>query len=191
MTLYVYANPHNTKGVIITPSSASSVFFGGGGWPHNIATLNSDCKSTIRLSYDLMQLLSTRESLLIISKKRKGINLQWNTKRCRPSSKRYCAQNKDNNIFCFRTPNVSFKYFCSLLQLTKLEGATTNFRDTYEAQRLSAFQGYANLVTPNIQRVVEFAKRVPGNMNQVIVVLARTFGWVKLWLPNRLQLARV
>ena len=52
----------------------------------------------------------------------------------------------------------------SLLQLTKLEGATTNFRDTCEAQRLSAFQGYANLVTPNIQRVVEFAKRVPGNM---------------------------
>ncbi len=61
------------------------------------------------------------------------------------------------------TPRHVFKKGAScLFQLTKLEGATSNFRDTHEAQRLAAFQGYANLVTSSIQRVVEFAKRVPG-----------------------------
>ena len=54
----------------------------------------------------------------------------------------------------------------------KLGGANTDFRDTYETQRLSAFQGYANLVTSNIQRVVEFAKRVPGKLKATLRVKA-------------------
>ncbi len=50
-----------------------------------------------------------------------------------------------------------------MFQTTKLE-PSLDVCDTLEAQRLSAFQGYANLVTSNIQRLVEFAKRVPGEL---------------------------
>lgn len=61
-----------------------------------------------------------------------------------------------------------------------------NTAESLESQRLACFSNLAVLITPSIQKVVEFAKRVPGfpeiaQDNQLILIKA---GFFEIWLTR-------
>ncbi|CAN7998628.1 unnamed protein product, partial [Ixodes hexagonus] len=61
--------------------------------------------------------------------------------------------------------------------------------DSPEQSKLGLWQQFATLVTPSVQRVVEFAKRVPGFLelvqdDQLILIKASLAGFFEVWLVH-------
>ena len=71
--------------------------------------------------------------------------------------------------------------FLYVLQMTKIEipDAMVQFSDEeLEAQRMLMWQCFSQFITPSIQCVVEFAKRVPGTVN---FLKFRTLYFILFW----------
>lgn len=57
--------------------------------------------------------------------------------------------------------NVIF-FFQNTSEVSSDPEAASSTMDTLEQQKITMWQSFAVFMTPSIQRVVEFAKRVPG-----------------------------
>lgn len=66
-----------------------------------------------------------------------------------------------------------------------MPGATTTV-DSLEQQKIVMWQNFAVLVTPSIQRVVEFAKRIPGflELTQDDQLIMIKLGFFEIWLVH-------
>ncbi len=62
----------------------------------------------------------------------------------------------------------------------------TGAADSLEQQKIVMWQHFAVLVTPSIQRVVEFAKRVPGfiDLSQDDQLILIKLGFFEIWLTH-------
>lgn len=58
--------------------------------------------------------------------------------------------------------------------------------DSLEQQKIGMWQNFAVLITPSIQRVVEFAKRIPGflDLTQDDQLIMIKLGFFEIWLVH-------
>lgn len=76
--------------------------------------------------------------------------------------------------------NFFFSLFCTHFQIA------TSVSETMEFQKIWLWQQYAARVTPGVQRIVEFAKRVPGfcDFTQDDQLILIKLGFFEVWLSH-------
>lgn len=74
-------------------------------------------------------------------------------------------------------------HFLTFFRFTQL---VTSITDTLKRNKILLWQHYASRITPGVQRVVEFAKRVPGfcDFSQDDQLILIKLGFFEVWLSH-------
>ena len=97
----------------------------------------------------------------------------------------HCAYTEEKTRGLIRKPAAVFSL--DEYSATSIDGSPSSFTaDSMEQQKITMWQHFAVLVTPSIQRVVEFAKRIPGflDLTQDDQLILIKLGFFEIWLVH-------
>lgn len=98
----------------------------------------------------------------------------------------HCAYTEEKTRGLIRKPAAIFS-LQDEYSSTSIDGSPSSFTaDSMEQQKITMWQHFAVLVTPSIQRVVEFAKRIPGflDLTQDDQLILIKLGFFEIWLVH-------
>lgn len=102
----------------------------------------------------------------------------------------HCAYTEDKTRGLIRKPAVIFPIdeYNSSSSAASIDGSPSSSftADSLEQQKITMWQHFAVLVTPSIQRVVEFAKRIPGflDLTQDDQLILIKIGFFEVWIVH-------